>query len=50
MAIELGEQEELIIEAEDNLLEYLDTEVRSGKLRIDTRNGISFIAGIVTSV
>ena len=50
LAIELGEQEELIIAAEDNLLEYFETEVRSGKLGTDTRNGVSLIAGMVTSV
>lgn len=41
MTIKLGEQEELRIEAEDNLLDYLETEVRSGMLSIKTRDGFT---------
>lgn len=36
--IELGDTEKLIIEAEDNLLEYLETDVHRGHLVIDNRN------------
>ena len=36
MVIELGDKESLRIEAEDNLLEYFETEVRNGKLIIGT--------------
>lgn len=39
MTIELGEQELLVIEAEDNLLPYLETEVRGGMLTIDATTG-----------
>ncbi|HEX6384513.1 MAG TPA: head GIN domain-containing protein [Anaerolineae bacterium] len=41
MTIELGDQESLIIEAEDNLLPYLETEVRSGILTIRNTAGAS---------
>jgi len=41
LIIELGEQEKLTIEAEDNLLRYIETEVRGGTLRIETRDGVS---------
>jgi hypothetical protein len=41
MTIKLGEQEELRIEAEDNLLDYLETETRGGTLRIKTRDGFT---------
>jgi hypothetical protein len=41
LTIEVGEQEELRIEAEDNLLEYFETEVRGGRLRIKTREGVA---------
>jgi hypothetical protein len=41
MSIELGDKESLRIEAEDNLLEYFETEVRNGKLIIGTRDNIS---------
>jgi len=35
--IEIGDKEELIIEAEDNLLDYIETDVRRGILKIDNR-------------
>jgi hypothetical protein len=41
MTIELGDKESLLIEAEDNLLEYFETEVRNGKLIIGTRDNVS---------
>ncbi|HEX6384545.1 MAG TPA: DUF2807 domain-containing protein, partial [Anaerolineae bacterium] len=34
MTIELGDEESLVVEAEDNLLPYPETEVRSGILTI----------------
>ena len=39
--IELGQEEKLVIKAEDNLLEYLETDVRNGVLIIDTRKNIN---------
>jgi hypothetical protein len=39
--IEIGETEQLRIEAEDNLLEYIETEVRNGKLTFRTANGVN---------
>jgi len=39
--IEIGERESLTVEAEDNLLDYIETEVRNGKLTIDMRPNIS---------
>ncbi|UCD99437.1 MAG: DUF2807 domain-containing protein [Chloroflexota bacterium] len=39
--IAMGSSEALVIEAEENLLEYIQTEVRGGKLQIDTRQGIN---------
>ena len=39
--IELGLEEKLVIKAEDNLLEYLETDVRNGVLIIDTRRNIN---------
>lgn len=39
--IEIGEGESLRIEAEDNLLEYIETDVRNGTLRIDTQDNVS---------
>jgi hypothetical protein len=39
--VEVGEGEELRIEAEDNLIQYFETDVRNGRLRIDTRNNVS---------
>ena len=41
MRIELGDKESLLIEAEDNLLEHFETEVRNGKLIIGTRDNVS---------
>lgn len=43
MTIELGEQESLTIEAEDNLLPYLETEVRGGILTIHNTAGKSLL-------
>ena len=40
MTIELGDNESLRIEAEDNLMEYFETEGRGGKLTIGTQNNI----------
>jgi hypothetical protein len=40
LVIEVGDTESLRIEAEDNLMEYLETEVRGGKLKIKTQNRI----------
>jgi hypothetical protein len=40
LTIQVGDAESLRIEAEDNLLEYLETNVRGGKLRIETQNRI----------
>jgi hypothetical protein len=40
MTIELGDKESLRIEAEDNLLEYFETEVRNGNLIIKTRDNV----------
>jgi hypothetical protein len=39
--IELGREEKLVIKAEDNLLEYFETDVRNGVLTIDTRRNIN---------
>lgn len=36
--IKLGDEESLEIEAEENLLEYIETDVYGGELTIDTRN------------
>lgn len=36
--IEIGDEEKLVIEAEDNLLEHIETRVRGGILRIGTRD------------
>ena len=41
LTIEVGDTESLRIEAEDNLMEYLETEVTSGNLRIKTRNNVN---------
>lgn len=40
LTIELGDSESFRIEAEDNLLEYFETEVYNGHLNIGTRNNI----------
>jgi hypothetical protein len=39
--IELGQAESLRIEGEDNLLPYIETEVRAGTLEIRTQSGVS---------
>jgi hypothetical protein len=39
--IEVGDTESLRIEAEDNLMEYIETDVRNGTLRIDTQNNVN---------
>jgi hypothetical protein len=39
--IEIGDQETLRIEAEDNLIEYFETQVRAGTLHIDTQPGFN---------
>ncbi len=36
--IKIGDEESLEIEAEDNLLRYIETDVHGGELIIDTRN------------
>jgi len=41
LTIEYGEEEELIVEAEDNLIDYLEFRVVNGTLRIDTQPGVS---------
>ncbi len=41
--IEIGDTESLRIEAEDNLMEYLETEVRSGRLIIRTRGDVNLL-------
>lgn len=41
LVIEAGESESLRIEAEDNLLEHFETEVRSGRLRIETKDNVN---------
>ena len=41
LRVELGDRDELTIRADDNLLEYFETEVRDGVLRIDVRDGTS---------
>ena len=40
LTIELGDTESLRIEAEDNLMEYIETDGRSGKLRIRTQDRV----------
>jgi hypothetical protein len=41
LSVEVGEKEELRIEAEDNLIPYIETGVRSGRLTIETQEGIN---------
>ncbi|UCH61193.1 MAG: DUF2807 domain-containing protein [Anaerolineales bacterium] len=43
LVIELGDQESLRVEAEENLLEYIETEVRGRTLQIGSRRGVSLI-------
>lgn len=38
LQIELGDQEKLVIEAEDNLMDYIQSDVRGGTLTLDTQN------------
>jgi hypothetical protein len=40
LTITVGDTESLRIEAEDNLMEYFETTVRNGKLRIETQDNI----------
>jgi hypothetical protein len=44
LTIEVGDTESLRIEAEDNLMEYLETEVRGGRLRIGTQEDVNLRA------
>jgi hypothetical protein len=44
LSIAAGDTESLRVEAEDNLLEYIQTDVRAGTLRIETRPGINLRA------
>jgi hypothetical protein len=39
--IEVGDTESMLIEAEDNLLEHLEAEVRGGRLRIETKDNVN---------
>lgn len=41
LIIEVGDTESLRIEAEDNLMAYLETEVRNGRLRIGTQDRVN---------
>jgi hypothetical protein len=41
LTIELGDQESLVVEAQQNLMEHLITEVRNGELTIRTENGVN---------
>jgi cytoskeletal protein CcmA (bactofilin family) len=41
LKIELGDREKLVIEAEDNLMEYIETYVEDGVLRIGTETNIN---------
>ena len=41
LTIEVGEKEGLRIEAEDNLMPYIETGVRGGRLTIETREGVN---------
>jgi hypothetical protein len=41
LSIEIGNTEALRIEAEDNLLEYIQTDVSAGRLVIETQSGIN---------
>ena len=41
LTIKGGETESLRIEAEDNLMPYLETEVRKGTLEIDVQDGVN---------
>ena len=39
--IEIGAEESLVIEAEDNLPEYIESDVRGGELVLETRHGVN---------
>ncbi len=41
--IELGEEEALRVDAEDNLLQYIETEVRGDTLHIEIRDGVNIL-------
>jgi hypothetical protein len=41
LTIEVGERESLRIEAEDNLMQYFETEVRNGVLEIGVQDGVN---------
>lgn len=41
LVIEIGSQESLTIQAEDNLIEHFETQVRGGTLHIETRSGVN---------
>ena len=41
--IELGERDSLRIEAEDNFMQYIETEVRDGVLHLETRAGVNIL-------
>jgi len=41
LVITLGDKETLVIEAEDNLLEYIESNVRGDELVLETRDGIN---------
>ncbi len=41
--IEMGDEEKLRIEAEDNIIRYLEVEVRDGRLKIDSRDGVNLL-------
>jgi hypothetical protein len=43
MTIQVGDEERLTVEAEDNLLPYIITEVRSGRLLVRTQNGVELV-------
>ncbi len=43
LSIAVGETESLRIEAEDNLLKYIETEVRDGELRIASRPNVNLL-------
>jgi hypothetical protein len=43
LTVVIGDTESLVIEAEDNLLQYIQTEVRNGTLEINTQNGVSML-------
>jgi hypothetical protein len=43
LIIELGDEEKLRIEAEDNLLQYIETEVHGGELKIGHRHKVTLV-------